>query len=40
LATHKIVPAKEAVSAVGRMLDELAARENGEYDGWEAAVER
>jgi hypothetical protein len=40
LATHWVIPSMEMIAAIGRLMNELAARNSGEYDGWEAGVEQ
>jgi hypothetical protein len=38
LARHQIVPSEEAIARVRDVMEALARRFGGEYDGWEAEV--
>lgn len=38
LARHQIVPSEETIARTRHMMEELAQRRGGEYDGWEAEV--
>jgi hypothetical protein len=40
IAETRAVPAEAAVLATSRMMEALAERHGGKYDGWEASVER
>jgi hypothetical protein len=39
LARHEIVPTVEAIHATRRIVETLAIRHGGEYDGWEAELD-
>jgi hypothetical protein len=36
LARHEIVPSEEAIARIRQVMEDLAGRYGGEYDGWEA----
>lgn len=40
LARHEIVPSEETIAAARRTMEGVARRHRGEYDGWEAEVQR
>ena len=40
LARHEIVPSEELIAATRQVMESLAARNGGEYDGWEAEVHK
>ena len=40
LVSSTVVPTEEAIRAASTRLRAVAAAHGGEYDGWEAAVER
>jgi len=40
LATHKMIPSLDAITAIRTRFEKLASGCNGEYDGWEAGITR
>lgn len=40
LAKHQIVPTAAAIAAVRRQMEQIADENSGEYDGWEAKIEK
>src|ERR1041384_5792547 len=40
LARHTIVPSEGTISSARRVMEDLARKHNGEYDGWEAEVQQ
>jgi len=40
LARHEVVPSEETIAAARRTMEGVARRHRGEYDGWEAEVQR
>jgi len=40
LASRRLVPDRQLLAEWGRWFPQLASRHGGDYDGWEAAIER
>jgi hypothetical protein len=38
LASHNIAPSEEAIATSRKLMEGLAEKEDGEYDGWEVEV--